>query len=109
MSYATQARTGPGPIGLLGRACYRHRWITLIVWLVGVACLITLWTRFGAPAQNSFNGGDPGQSLLNKHFHRSSGDSLTLAISSTAPISSPATRARVEAALIPFERAAHVT
>src|SRR5215472_6216328 len=109
MSYATQARTGPGPLGLLGRACYRHRWITLIVWLAGVACLITLWTRFGAPAQNNFNGGDPGQSLLNKHFHRSSGDSLTLAISSTAPISSPATRARVEAARIPFQRAAHVT
>src|SRR6516165_3965787 len=109
MSYATQARTGPGPIGLLGRTCYRHRWITLIVWLAGVACLITLWTRFGAPAQNSFNGGDPGQSLLNKHFHRSSGDSLTLAIDSTAPISSPATRARVGAALVPFERAAHVT
>jgi uncharacterized membrane protein YdfJ with MMPL/SSD domain len=109
MSYATQARTGPGPLGLLGRACYRHRWITLFVWLAGVACLITLWTRFGAPAQNSFNGGDPGQSLLNKHFHRSSGDSLTLAISSTAPIGSPATRARIEAARIPFERAAHVT
>src|SRR5262252_9897468 len=109
MSYATQSRTGPGPLGLLGRACYRHRWITLIVWLAGVACLITLWTRFGAPAQNSFNGGDPGQSLLNKHFHRSSGDSLTLAISSTAPISSPATRARIEAALVPFAHAAHVT
>ena len=109
MSYATQARTGPGPLGLLGRACYRHRWITLFVWLAGVACLITLWTRFGAPAQNSFTGGDPGQSLLNKHFHRSSGDSLTLAISSTAPIGSPATRARIEAARIPFERAAHVT
>src|SRR5690349_24573969 len=101
MSYTTHARRpdpGPGPIGLLGRACYRHRWITLIVWLAGVACLITLWTRFGAPAQNTFNGSDPGQSLLNKHFHRSSGDSLTLAISSKAPISSPATRARIEAA-----------
>src|SRR5690348_4077662 len=109
MSYATQPRTGPGPLGLLGRACYRHRWITLIVWLAGVACLITLWTRFGAPAQDNFSGSDPGQSLLNKHFHRSSGDSLTLAISSKAPIGSPATRARIEAARTPFERAAHVT
>jgi putative drug exporter of the RND superfamily len=109
MSYPTQTRTGPGPLGLLGRACYRHRWITLIVWLAGVACLITLWTRFGAPAQDNFSGSDPGQSLLNKHFHRSSGDSLTLAISSKAPIGSPATRARIEAARTPFERAAHVT
>ena len=42
MSYPTQARSGPGPLGLIGRTCYRHRWITVIVWLVGVACLITL-------------------------------------------------------------------
>jgi uncharacterized membrane protein YdfJ with MMPL/SSD domain len=109
MSHPTQARPGPGPLGLIGRACYRHRWITLFVWLAGVACLITLWTRFGAPAQDSFSGSDPGQSLLNKHFPHASGDSLTLAISSAAPIGSPATRARVEAALPPFERAAHVT
>jgi RND superfamily putative drug exporter len=117
MSYTSGARStgtrtldsGPGPIGLLGRACYRHRWITLIVWLAGVACLITLWTRFGAPAQDNFSGSDPGQSLLNKHFPHSSGDSLTLAIDSRAPLSGPATRARIEAALTPFQRAAHVT
>ena len=94
MSYTTQS-SGPGPIGWLGRACYRHRWITLLVWLAGVTCLITLWLRFGAPPQDSFSGSDPGQSLLNRHFPHSSGDSLTLAISSTAPVSSPATRARV--------------
>jgi RND superfamily putative drug exporter len=100
---------GPGPIGLLGRACYRHRWVTLIVWLAGVACLVTLWTAFGAPAQDNFSGSDPGQSLLNKHFPHASGDSLTLAIDSRAPLSAPATRARVEAALAPFARAGHVT
>jgi putative drug exporter of the RND superfamily len=99
----------PGPIGLLGRACYRHRWVTLFAWLAGVACLITLWTAFGAPAQDNFNGSDPGQSLLNRHFPHASGDSLTLAIDSRAPLSSPATRARIEAALAPFARAAHVT
>src|SRR6266700_3223317 len=100
---------GPGPIGLLGRACYRHRWTTLFVWLAGVACLITLWTRFGAPAQDNSSGSDPGQSLLNKHFPHASGDSLTLAIDSRAPLSDPAARARIETALVPFERAAHVT
>ena len=117
MSYSTGARhatattggRGPGPLGLIGRACYRHRWITLIVWLAGVACLITLWTRFGAPAQDNFNGSDPGQSLLNKHFPHASGDSLTLAIDSTAPLNSPAAKARVASALAPFARAAHVT
>ncbi|HET7244935.1 MAG TPA: MMPL family transporter, partial [Streptosporangiaceae bacterium] len=112
MSYATGTLhhdPGPGPIGLLGRACYRHRWITLLVWLAGVACLITLWTRFGAPAQDNFGGSDPGQTLLNKHFPHASGDALTLAINSKAPLSDPATKARIEAALPPFAHAAHVT
>ncbi len=99
----------PGILGTLGRACYRHRWLTLVGWLVGVACLITLWTGFGAPAQNNFTGNDPGQTLLNQHFHRQSGDTLTLAIRSTAPVDSPAVRARVTSALVPFSRAAHVT
>jgi RND superfamily putative drug exporter len=99
----------PGILGTLGRACYRHRWLTLVIWLVGVACLITLWTGFGAPAQNNFTGNDPGQTLLNQHFHRQSGDTLTLAIRSTAPVSSPAVRARVTSALVPFAHAAHVT
>src|SRR5690348_7228252 len=112
MSYATgtpRRDPGPGPIGLLGRACYRHRWITLFVWLAGVACLITLWTRFGAPAQDNFGGSDQGQALLNKHFPHASGDTLTLAIDSKAPLSDPATKARIEAALAPFAHAAHVT
>ncbi len=112
MSYATgtpHRDPGPGPIGLLGRACYRHRWITLFAWLAGVACLITLWTAFGAPAQDNFSGSDPGQSLLNKHFPHASGDTLTLAIDSRAPLSGPATRARIEAALAPFARARHVS
>ena len=99
----------PGILGTLGRACYRHRWLTLVTWLAGVACLITLWTSFGAPAQNNFTGSDPGQTLLNQHFHRQSGDTLTLAIRSTAPVSSAAVRARVTSALVPFEHAAHVT
>ena len=45
---------GPGALGRVGRACHRHRWLTLLTWILGVACLITLWTRFGAPAQDNF-------------------------------------------------------
>jgi len=52
-----------GLLGGLGAACYRHRWLTMLAWIAGVACLITLWMRFGAPAQNSFAVNDPGQSL----------------------------------------------
>ena len=54
----------------------------MLVWIAGVAALITLWTRFGAAAQNDFTGSDPGQTLLNQHFARQSGDTLTLAIES---------------------------
>jgi uncharacterized membrane protein YdfJ with MMPL/SSD domain len=111
MSYVpvTRAAGGPGLIGGIGRACYRHRWLTLLAWLAGVACLITLWISFGAAAQDNFTGRDPGQALLDQHFPRQSGDSLTLAIRSAAPIAAPAVRARVTGALAPFARAPHVT
>jgi uncharacterized membrane protein YdfJ with MMPL/SSD domain len=108
-SSGTPGTLRPGLLGTLGRACFRHRWLTLVLWIVGVACLITLWTGFGAPAQDNFTGNDPGQTLLDQHFHRQSGDTLTLAIRSTAPVGSAAVRARVTSALVPFRHAAHVT
>jgi putative drug exporter of the RND superfamily len=95
--------------GRIGRTCYRHRWLVVLTWLAGVACLIALWQLYGAPAQDNFGGGDPGQALLDQHFQRQSGDSLTLAIRSGPPVTAPAVRARVAAALGPFRRAAHVT
>src|ERR1019366_5266567 len=101
------ARTGP--LGRLGRTCHRHRWITLLPWIVGLGCMITLWTRFGAPADDSFSGSDPGQSLLNAHFHRQSGDSLTLAIRSAGDIGSAAATARITTALAPFRQPPGVT
>ena len=97
-------RPAPGRSSLLGRVglgCYRHRWLTLAVWIAGLACLITLWTRFGAGYDNSFSGSDPGQAVLNAHFHRQSGDQLTLAIRSRQDIRSPAVQARVADALAP--------
>jgi uncharacterized membrane protein YdfJ with MMPL/SSD domain len=83
--------------------------MTLLAWVAGVAVLITLWMRFGAAADNSFNNSDPGQTLLNQDFARQSGDTLTLAISSAQPVTAPAVRERVASALGPFERAPHVT
>ncbi len=96
-------------LGRIGSGCYRHRWITVLVWVAGVAALITLWTRFGAAAQDDFTGSDPGQAVLNQHFARQSGDTLTLAIRSQGKITDPATHARITAALKPFAQAPHVT
>ncbi len=104
-----KASQGAGLLGGLGRACYRHRWITLLAWIIGVACLITLWQQFGAAALNTFNSSDPGQTVLNQHFPRASGDTLTLAVKSTAPVTSPAVKAQVTSALVQFSRSAHVT
>src|SRR5580700_10191637 len=98
-----------GMLGGLGAACYRHRWLTVVMWIAGVACLITLWMRFGAAADNSFTGNDPGQTLLNEHFAAQSGDTLTLAIRSAEKITSPGVQARVTQALAPFRAAPHVT
>src|SRR5579863_7166027 len=103
------ASQGAGLLGGPGRACYRHRWITLLTWIIGVACLITLWQQFGAAALNTFNSSDPGQTVLNQHFPRASGDTLTLAVKSTAPVTSPAVKAQVAGALVQFERAPYVT
>ena len=105
MTYSTE----PGALGRLGSACYRHRWVTVLVWVAGVAALITLWTRFGAAAQDDFTGSDPGQTLLNQHFARQSGDTLTLAIESRQHITDPAVKTRVTQALAPFTTAPHVT
>ena len=96
-------------LGRIGSGCYKHRWITVLVWVAGVAALITLWTRFGAAAQNDFTGSDPGQTLLNQHFARQSGDTLTLAIRSQDKVTDPAVRAQVTTALKTFETAPHVT
>ena len=108
-SAAPAKAAGPGLLGRVGRTCYRHRRLTLLAWLLGVAVLVTLWTGFGAAASNTFTGSDPGQALLNQHFPRQSGDTLTLAIRSSAGISSPAVRSRITSALARFERAPHVT
>jgi uncharacterized membrane protein YdfJ with MMPL/SSD domain len=99
----------PGVLGRAGRACYRHRWLTLAGWVAGAACLVVLWMQFGAPANNNFGGSDPGQTILSQHFPRQSGDTLTLAIRSAPPITSAAVRDQVTSALIPFSRAPHVT
>jgi uncharacterized membrane protein YdfJ with MMPL/SSD domain len=92
----------------LGNVCFRHRWLTLIAWIAGLACLITLWQLFGAAADNNFTS-DPGQTLLNEHFPRQSGDQFTLAIKSAAPITSVTVRGLVGAALTSFSAAKNVS
>ena len=81
----------------------------MLVWIAGVACLITLWMRFGAAADNSFTGSDPGQTLLNEHFARQSGDTLTLAIRSRRRRSLPGGAGPGDAGAGAVPAAPHVT
>jgi uncharacterized membrane protein YdfJ with MMPL/SSD domain len=74
-----------------------------------LGCLVVLWMQFGAPADNSPGPTDAGTRLINQHFPRQWGDTLTLAIRSAQPVTSPAVRERVTSALTPFGRAEHVT
>ena len=97
------------PLGTVGRACFRHRWITLLAWIAGLAVLVALWQMYGASADNSFNSSDPGQTLLDQHFSRQSGDAFTLAIKSTAPVTDAAVKTQVTAALTPLRAAPHVS
>lgn len=94
---------------IIGRACFRHRWITLLAWIAGLAILVALWQLYGASADNSFTSSDPGQTLLDKHFSQQSGDAFTLAVKSTAPVTDASVRARVDAALTPLRAAPHVS
>ncbi|MGW2643508.1 MMPL family transporter [Streptomyces sp. NPDC001393] len=96
-------------LGIVGRACFRHRWITLMAWIAALACLVTLWQLYGAAPDNDFNTSDPGQTLLDQHFHQQSGDRFTLAIKSTAPVTDASVRSRVGTAIAPLRGAPHVT
>jgi uncharacterized membrane protein YdfJ with MMPL/SSD domain len=99
----------PGVLGGLGSVTYRKRWLVLLLWVIGLIGLVFAWVQFGAPAANSFTGSDPGQTILNRHFPRQSGDALTLAIRSSAPVTAPAVRAQVAGTLDRFRGAAHVS
>ena len=99
----------PGLLGRIPRACHRHRWLTLAGWMAVLGCLIVLWMQFGAQADNNLAPTDAGTRLINQHFPRQSGDTLTLAIRSARPVTSPAVRDRVTSALVPFGRAPYVT
>jgi uncharacterized membrane protein YdfJ with MMPL/SSD domain len=97
------------PLATAGRACFRHRWITLLAWIAGLAVLVALWQMYGASADNSFNSSDPGQALLDQHFSRQSGDAFTLAVKSAAPVTDASVRARVTGALAPLRAAPNVS
>lgn len=101
--------TTPGLLGRIARACHRHRWLTLAGWMAVLGCLIVLWMQFGAPADNDVTSTDAGTRLINQHFPRQSGDTLTLAIRSDRPVTSPEVRDRVISALTPLGHAPHVT
>jgi len=88
------------PLARLARGCHRHRWLVLAGWIVITAALVVLGTRFAAPHDDDFSGGSTdsakAQNLVRQHFPDSAGDTLTLAVTSSKPVTDPAVRHRVE-------------
>ena len=98
MSYATSSRPpharqrpgqGAGLLGGLGRACYRHRWTTLFAWIVGVACLITLWTQVRRARPEQLRRQRPRSDRAQPALPPAAGDTLTLADPAQPPRSPP--------------------
>ena len=102
----------PGPLGRLAGASYRHRGRTVLAWLGVLALAVLLSTMLGGQfhADYSAPGSDSqrAQRLLASQFPAQSGDSLDVVLRSTAPASSPATRAAVTAVLAQLSGAPHV-
>jgi putative drug exporter of the RND superfamily len=101
-----------GPLARLADGCRRRRWLVLGLWIVGTVALLVVGFRYAAPADNNFGGGSSGsdkaQTLMRQHFPGSSGDTLTLAVRSTAPVTSAPVRARVERMVAVARRAPHI-
>ena len=107
----TPTQVPAGALAGLARHCYRRRWSTLLLWIVGAVVVIFLGFRFAAPADNDFSGGKSDSAkatdLAKAHFPRQ-GDSITLAVHADRGVADPAVRTRVEGVLATIAKTPHV-
>jgi uncharacterized membrane protein YdfJ with MMPL/SSD domain len=98
-----------GPLARLALACYRHRRLTVAAWAVAVAALVASWVQFGAAGEDDFTLDGTAQHLMDEHFPRQSGDTLTLVVRAGSGVDTPEVRRRVDALVDAVARAPHVT
>ncbi|QXJ24955.1 MMPL family transporter [Actinomadura graeca] len=97
----------------LARLCHRRRRLTVAAWIAGTIAVIVLGFGFAADPLNDFSGGDSGSAkagrLLDDHFPKQSGDTVTLAVRAEGGVRAPDVRARVERAIERIRRTPHVS
>ncbi|WP_067461669.1 MMPL family transporter [Actinomadura macra] len=97
----------------LARLCYRKRRLTVAAWIAGTIAVIVLGFGFAADPLNDFSGGDSGsakaEKLLDDHFPKQSGDSVTLAVRADGGVRTPDVQARVRQAIERIGRTPHVS
>ncbi|MFB4300006.1 MMPL family transporter [Actinomadura sp. NTSP31] len=96
----------------LARVCYRGRRLVVVAWIVGALAVLVLGYGFAAKPLNDFTGGASqsatAKKLLDEHFPKRSGDTITLAVRADAGVQAPDVKARVTAAIDRLARTPHV-
>ncbi|MEV4258612.1 MMPL family transporter, partial [Spirillospora sp. NPDC049652] len=109
----TKTFSPDGAVARLARLCYRRRRTAVLLWVLGAVAVMAVGFSLSAEASNSFGGGgsDSGkaQKILDAHFPKANGDSITLAIQADRDVRDPAVKARVQPALDRLARTPHVT
>ncbi|MCP2339605.1 MMPL family transporter [Actinomadura rupiterrae] len=109
----TKTTSPDGAIARLARLCYRRRRLAVLFWVLGAIAVMAIGFSFSAKASNSFGGGGSEsakvQKVLDAHFPKMNGDSITLAVQADRDVRDPAVRARVQPALDRLARTPHVT
>ena len=93
--------------------CHDHRWWVLVLWVVGLVGFNVAAQMAGSNFSNNLSGGtQSAQQILNREFPAFAGSPAQVVVSTTAPFSDPANRARTErlaAALAPLPHVTSVT
>ena len=96
----------------VARAAYRHRWRTLVIWIVALVAAIFAGKSLGGDYARDFSlpGAESQKAfdLLHDRFPQVSGDTAQVVFRATAGVSDPAVRSRMEALFTKLEGVPHV-
>jgi RND superfamily putative drug exporter len=96
----------------LARWCYRHRWRTVILWIVALAGSISLMNVAGGDYTSDFSlPGSEAQEvvdLLEEKFPARSGDSVSIVFKAEAGVADPSVRQTMEGVFAEASRIQHV-
>src|SRR5437870_3470547 len=106
------APAGVGPLGRIAGWSFRHRGLTLLLWLAAFVAAFALQSQLAGSynADYSAPGSDSriAQDLLAARFPQQSGDTITVVVHADAGINDPATRQRIDAVLAQLGTQPHV-